>query len=61
MKEVEDETPAGKCLRLAKLHLENVNTGLGEIFDCLFLDALLLTLRISLTLLKMTRTSSPRG
>ena len=32
MKEVEDETP-GKRLRLAKLHLENVNMGLGEVFN----------------------------
>ena len=30
--EDEDETPAEKRLRLAKLHLENVKTGLGEIF-----------------------------
>ena len=45
--EDEDETPAEKRLRLAKLHLENVKIGLGKIFNCVFLDALLLTLRIS--------------
>ena len=45
--EDEDETPAEKRLRLAKLHLENVKMGLGEIFNCVFLVTLLLTLRIS--------------
>ena len=59
--EDEDDTPAEKRSRLAKLHLENVKTELGEVFNCVFLDALLLTLRISLTLLRMTRSSSPRG
>ena len=45
--EDEDETPAEKRLRLAKLHLENVKMGLGEIFNCVFLVTFLLTLRIS--------------
>ena len=34
--EDEDEMPAERQLSLAKLHLENVETRLGEIFNCVF-------------------------
>ena len=34
--EDEDEMPAEKQLLLATLHLENVETRLGEIFNCVF-------------------------